>query len=171
MKKEEEDIEPKYLHLEKDTLSNTHFRNVIATFKGLQIVLMSINKNIPNEIHPNTDQFIRVEKGRMLVKISSSSSNKKLEKGFIHINNGNTIDYYVNEGESFTVPRGTYHEIVNITPNNKPLKVYTIYSKQMHKPHLIQEEGEKEDEEEEELLYDAYDEEIEFKLSNDLFYS
>jgi len=97
--------------IEEKTLNNELFRKVISTNNHSQLVIMSIKDNIPTEIHPNIDQFFKVEDGQIEVYwVKDNFINKEI----------------ASEGESITIPANTYHEVVNI--GDKPAKLYTIYS-------------------------------------------
>lgn len=109
--------------LEKETINNKYFRRVVQTTDNLQLVLMSIKTNIPLEIHKKTDQFFRVEKGNMVVKYSKHK-------------NGPFNTVLVSAGSSFIIPKGTFHEIINIGPGS--LKLYTIYSPPKHPKNTLQ---------------------------------
>ena len=100
--------------LELSTLNNTLFRRVISTNEHSQLVLMSIlpNHDIGMEMHPDNDQFIRIEEG----------------EGYARL--GNKY-HQIHDGVSITVPAGTYHNIVNTSPDYD-LKLYTIYSPPLH---------------------------------------
>ena len=52
-------------NIEKDTIENTNFRKVLYTGKHSQLVLMRLkpNEEIGMEVHPDNDQFFRIEKG------------------------------------------------------------------------------------------------------------
>jgi len=97
--------------IEEKTIANESFREIISTNNHSQLVIMSIEDNIPTEIHPNVDQFFKVEDGAIEV----FWENDELTNRAI-----------VSEGESITIPANTYHKIINI--GNKPAKLYTIYS-------------------------------------------
>src|ERR1035437_8202374 len=51
--------------IEKQTLENTYFRRVLFTGKHVQVVVMCLGpeEEIGDEVHPNVDQFFRIEKG------------------------------------------------------------------------------------------------------------
>jgi len=121
-KKAQDNKLPYYGNLEKETLDNRYYRHVIYTSKTLQIVLMSVRptEEIGMEIHPYTDQFIRVEKGEAKVILGS-------EGNFEHV---------LTEGEAVVVPANTYHNIINI--GKEPLQLYTIYSPPEHEAGLIE---------------------------------
>lgn len=48
-------------NIEKETLENENYRKVILTTTYQQLVLMSINDAIDQEIHLYTDQFLRID--------------------------------------------------------------------------------------------------------------
>jgi mannose-6-phosphate isomerase-like protein (cupin superfamily) len=101
--------------IEKQTLSNDYFRQVLYTGKHAQLVLMCLQpgEEIGNEVHPNVDQFFRIEQG---------------EAAFIL--NG-TEKHLVKDGDAVIVPAGTYHNVLNASKSEK-LKLYTIYSPPNH---------------------------------------
>ena len=51
--------------IEKQTLSNNYFRQVLFTGKHAQLVAMCLqpSEEIGNEVHANVDQFFRIEQG------------------------------------------------------------------------------------------------------------
>ena len=51
--------------IEKKTLENDYFRQVLFTGKYAQLVVMSLQpgEEIGNEVHTNVDQFFRIEQG------------------------------------------------------------------------------------------------------------
>lgn len=106
-------------NIEELTLSNTNFRQVVFTGKYSQLVLMSLNPNeeIGMEVHPNVDQFFRIEKG----------------EGKVVMNNEETA---VKDGSAIVVPAGTQHNVINIS-SDMPLKLYTIYTPPQHKDGTI----------------------------------
>jgi mannose-6-phosphate isomerase-like protein (cupin superfamily) len=99
--------------IEAVTERNNDFRRVVYTGPHLQLVVMSIQPGdeIGEEVHDDTDQFLRIEVGRGEVVINSRSS--------------------VVEGDSgIVVPAGARHNVVNT--GDKPLKLYTIYAPPHH---------------------------------------
>ncbi len=56
--------------IEKDTLKNEYFRQVLYTGKFAQLVVMCLQpgEEIGNEIHDHVDQFFRVETGRSQIR-------------------------------------------------------------------------------------------------------
>jgi len=101
--------------IEKQTLDNKYFRQVLFTGKHAQLVVMCLQpgEEIGNEIHPNVDQFFRIEEG---------------EAKFVF--NGKET-HIVKNSEAAIVPAGTYHNIIN-NSKIKKLKLYTIYSPPNH---------------------------------------
>jgi len=108
-------------NIEKQTLKNDYFRQVIFTGKHAQLVLMSLkpSEEIGNEVHNNVDQFFRLEEG---------------EAKFV-LNNGKE-EHVVGNGDAVIVPAGTWHNIIN-NSKTKKLKMYTIYSPPNHPPGTI----------------------------------
>lgn len=115
--------QPYVVNIDKATKQNSNFRTALWTGDHLQVTLMSIKvgDDIGLEIHPDTDQFIRIEDGQGTVKMGKSKDN---------------LDFQANAREDFAVmiPAGTWHNIIN--SGNKPLKVYSIYAPPNH-PHGV----------------------------------
>ncbi|MFZ6022764.1 MAG: cupin domain-containing protein, partial [Patescibacteria group bacterium] len=55
-----------------DTLQNKNFRKVLYTGTYMQLVVMSLKpgEEIGVEVHPNVDQFFRIEEGLATVVIN-----------------------------------------------------------------------------------------------------
>lgn len=106
-------------NIEKDTLENNNFRKVLYTAKRSQLVLMSLkpNEEIGMEVHPDNDQFFRIEKGRGKVIIDDN-------------------EYEVSDGTAVVVPAGANHNVIN-TDIDDDLKLYTIYSPAHHKDGIV----------------------------------
>ena len=101
--------------IEKETLKNKFFRRVLFTGKHSQLVVMCLQggEDIGNEVHPDVDQFFRIETG---------------EAKFVF--NGKE-EHVVGEGGAVIVPAGTYHNVIN-TSKTKLLQLYTVYSPPNH---------------------------------------
>ncbi len=101
--------------IEKETLDNSFFRKVLFTGKYSQLVVMCLQggEEIGNEVHPNIDQFFRIEEGNAKFVFDG-------EEGHV-----------VGDGDAVIVPAGTYHNVIN-TSSTKPLRLYTIYSPANH---------------------------------------
>jgi len=106
-------------NIEKETLKNEDFRNVLYTSKNLQLVLMSLKpgEDIGSEIHVNSDQFFRFESG----------------KGKVIVNDN---EYTVEAGDVIVVPLGSRHNVIN-TDSTEELKMYTIYAFPQHKVGIV----------------------------------
>ena len=66
--------EPFVINIDQATKQNSTFRTALWTGNHLQLTLMSINPgdDIGLEIHPNIDQFLRVEQGQGLAEMGQS---------------------------------------------------------------------------------------------------
>jgi mannose-6-phosphate isomerase-like protein (cupin superfamily) len=101
--------------IEKATLENNYFRQVLFTGKYVQLVVMSLKpgEEIGNEVHEKVDQFFRIEQGTAAFVFSGKE--KRLVK----------------DKDAVTVPAGTYHNVINTSKTEK-LKLYTLYSPPNH---------------------------------------
>jgi len=108
-----------HANIEKDTLGNNNFRKVLYTGKHSQLVLMSLKpmEEIGMEVHPDNDQFFRIEKGQGKCIIDGN-------------------EYELSNGMAIVVPAGAQHNVIN-TSDSKELKLYTIYSPAHHKDGVI----------------------------------
>lgn len=111
--------------INKATRHNNTYRTALWTGKHLQLTLMSIpvNGDIGLEVHPDVDQFLRIEDGQGLVQMGES----KDWLGF---------KQHVRDGYAIFVPAGTWHNLTNI--GLKPLKLYSIYSPPNHPRGTVQ---------------------------------
>ena len=110
---------PFVLNIRHATNMNRNFRTVLWTGGHLQLTLMNIpvGNDIGVEMHPDVDQFIRIESGH--AKVYFGNSRNSLQKAEV-----------VNENYAVLIPAGTWHNIVNI--GNRPLKVYSLYAPPNH---------------------------------------
>jgi len=101
--------------IEKQTLKNTYFREVLFTGKHSQLVVMclQVGEEIGDEVHPNVDQFFRIEQGEARFVLNENE------------------EHLVREGDAVVVPAQTYHNVIN-TSKTAELKLYTIYSPPNH---------------------------------------
>ena len=104
--------------IEKQTKGNSDFRRVLYTGKHLQLVLMALKpgEEIGAEVHPDNDQFFRVDSGSGVVTIDGKDS--KISDGF-----------------AVVVPAGARHNIKN--DGTEPLKLYTLYGPPDHKDKTV----------------------------------
>jgi len=101
-------------NIEKLSLENEYFRQVLYTAKNSQLVVMSLKpgEDIGEEVH-QLDQFIRCESGN--------------GKAFL-----GGIEHEIKDGFVVIVPAGTRHNIINASPD-KAMKLYTLYSPPNHR--------------------------------------
>ena len=101
--------------IEKQTLENKYFRQVLFTGKYCQLVVMCLQpgEEIGNEVHPNVDQFFRLEEGDAKFVLN------------------NTEEHLAHNNDAVVIPAGTYHNVIN-TSKTKQLKLYTVYSPPNH---------------------------------------
>ena len=67
--------QPLIVNIEQAAKLNSTFRTVLWTGEYFQVVLMSIgvDENIGLEVHPDVDQFLRIEEGDGVVMMGPSS--------------------------------------------------------------------------------------------------
>lgn len=110
---------PFAVNIEQAAKQNNNFRTALWTGKHLQLTLMSINvgEDIGLEVHPELDQFIRIEQGQGLVLMGD---------------NREALDFraYVREGYAFIIPAGKWHNLINT--GNIPIKLYSVYAPPQH---------------------------------------
>lgn len=107
-------------NLEELTAQNSNFRKVIYTAKHSQLVLMSLkpSEEIGMEVHPDNDQFLRIESGEGKAIIDGN-------------------EQIFSAGFCVVVPAGSQHNIVN-TSTASELKLYTVYSPAHHRLDVVQ---------------------------------
>ena len=101
-------------NIEKKTLENNYFREVLFTTDKSQLVVMALKpgEDIGMEVHSEHDQFIRIESGK----------GKAIMNGEEH---------EISDGSAIVVPAGAQHNIVNTS--EVVMKLYTIYTPPEHK--------------------------------------
>lgn len=106
-------------NIEKLTVENDDFRRVLYTGHNLQLVLMTLPPgcDIGEEVHPDRDQFFRIEEGCGVITIDGAEN--RVEDDFAVI-----------------VPAGARHNVVN--NSDEPLRLYTIYAPPEHKDAVVQ---------------------------------
>ncbi|MDF2650545.1 MAG: cupin [Paenibacillus sp.] len=116
---EDHGTKPYVVNIEHVTKANDTYRTAIWTGKYFQVTVMSINvgDDIGLEVHPTTDQFIRIEQGQGLVQMGDTKDNLSFTKA-------------AHEGDAIMVPAGQWHNVTNT--GNTPLKVYVIYAPPHH---------------------------------------
>jgi mannose-6-phosphate isomerase-like protein (cupin superfamily) len=117
--------QPQSLDLERATRDNKNYRTVAWSGRYLQVTLMSIpvGGDIGLEMHPDTDQFLRLDAGRGRVQMGPSKDQL-------------TFDRTVANGWCVLVPAGAWHNITNV--GDEPMQVYAVYAPAHHKPGKVQ---------------------------------
>lgn len=110
---------PYTLDIEEATRANDNFRSTLWTGEHLQLTVMSIDvgDDIGLEVHPDNDQFLRLEQGQGRVTMGPSETEV-------------TFEEEVADDWAIFVPAGTWHNVVNI--GDEPMKVYAIYGPADH---------------------------------------
>lgn len=99
-------------NLIEQTLANNYFRQVVATNKHSQLVLMSIlsGEDIGEEIH-DLDQILYIAQGSGKAILDGEESE-------------------IAAGDIINVPEGTRHNVINTGPDS--LKLFTVYAPAEH---------------------------------------
>lgn len=110
---------PFVIDINKATLANDTYRTALWTGRYLQLTLMSINpsEDIGLEIHPSTDQFLRIEQGNGVVRMGNSRENLYYQQN-------------VYADDAILIPAGTWHNVINT--GKVPMKIYSIYAPPHH---------------------------------------
>lgn len=113
--------QPFVINIEDAAKRNNTFRTALWTGKHLQVTLMSIDvgEDIGLEIHPELDQFLRIEEGQGIVQMGKDKDRLDVQE-------------QVADDDAIMVPAGTWHNVINT--GYKPLKLYSIYAPPEH-PH------------------------------------
>jgi mannose-6-phosphate isomerase-like protein (cupin superfamily) len=106
-----------HTNIESDTVENKNYRKILFTGNHLQLGLMSIEagEDVGEEVHPDTDQFFRVDEGSGEAMIDGKT-------------------YALKDGDAIVIPAGSKH---NITAGDEGIKMYTIYAPPHHKDKVI----------------------------------
>lgn len=110
---------PLIINIDQAANINPYYRTAMWTGPHLQVTLMSIpvGGDIGLEMHPELDQFIRVENGYGLVKMGKTKDQLNYT--------GN-----VNKNYAIIIPAGSWHNLFNV--GSTPLKLYSIYTPPQH---------------------------------------
>ncbi len=116
---------PNAFDIEDATVSNENYRTVAWTGRYLQVTLMSIpvGESIGLEVHPETDQFLRLDAGQGRCVMGPSAEQLDFEQE-------------VSDGWSIQVPAGTWHDVINT--GEKPMRLYAVYAPVHHAPGIVQ---------------------------------
>jgi len=113
--------QPNAFDIETLTKDNDTYRSVAWTGRYLQVTVMSIpvGESIGLEMHPETDQFLRLDAGRGRVVMGPAEDDLPFTQD-------------VEDGWAVTVPAGTWHDIINT--GDEPMRLYAIYAPVHHAP-------------------------------------
>lgn len=116
---------PHAFDIEAATVENDTYRTVAWSGKYLQVTLMSIpvGESIGLEVHPRTDQFLRLEAGRGRCVMGPAEDQLDFEQD-------------VQDDWTVQVPAGTWHDIINT--GDEPMKLYAIYAPVHHGSGVVQ---------------------------------
>lgn len=109
--------QPYVVNIEEVSIQNNNYRTAIWTGEHLQVTVMSIDQEVGLEVHPDVDQFLRIEEGTGVVKMGKTKNNM-------------TFESQVKEDDAIFIPAGAWHNLINI--GNKPIKLYSIYAPPEH---------------------------------------
>ena len=115
---------PYTIDIERATLDNDTFRTTLWTGEHLQLTVMSIEPggDIGLEVHPDNDQFLRIEQGRARCQMGPNEADLPFDED-------------VSDDWIILVPAGTWHNVTNI--GDQDLKVYVLYGPPDHLPGTI----------------------------------
>ncbi|PLS15829.1 cupin domain-containing protein [Bacillus sp. M6-12] len=110
---------PFVVNINEATKQNNTYRTVLWTGNHLQVTLMSlkVGEDIGIEIHPDVDQFLRIEQGQGIVQMGMTKDNLNFVRK-------------VYDDSAIMIPAGTWHNVTNT--GNIPLKLYSIYAPPHH---------------------------------------
>jgi mannose-6-phosphate isomerase-like protein (cupin superfamily) len=111
-------------NIEEATLQNETFRTVLFTGEHTQLTVMSLRRGeeIGREVHPNLDEFIRIESGTARIELGPT------EDEISETHEGR-------DDWAFIIPANTWHNVVNTGDGD--LKLYSLYSPPEHPPNTV----------------------------------
>ncbi|MFS0881524.1 cupin domain-containing protein [Metabacillus niabensis] len=123
--------EPLAVNINKATKENNTFRTALWTGRHFQVTLMSlkVGEDIGLEMHPDVDQFLRIEQGEGVIQMGKSRGNLTFRRN-------------VSDDFAIIVPAGSWHNLTNT--GHVPLKLYSIYAPPNHRfgtVHVTKEEA------------------------------
>ena len=116
---------PYVTNIDRAAQQNTKYRTALWTGPNLQLTLMNIpvGGEVGLELHPDHDQFLRIESGNGTVIMGPSENRLNYQRP-------------VAEGYAVFVPAGTWHNIINT--GNCPLLISTVYAPPHHPRGTVQ---------------------------------
>ena len=105
--------------IQEATLENSTFRTALFTGAHLQLTVMRLapGEEIGLEVHPDRDQFIRVEAGEARITFGPSESEI-------------TETHHVKDDWATIIPAGTWHNVANAGDGD--LRLYSLYGPPEH---------------------------------------
>ncbi|MCE1178304.1 MAG: cupin domain-containing protein [Micrococcales bacterium] len=118
--------QPNAFDIESATVDNTAYRTVAWSGRYLQVTLMSIpvGESIGLEVHPETDQFLRLDAGKGRCVMGPAEERLDFEQD-------------VEDGWSIQVPAGMWHDVINT--GDEPMRLYAVYAPVHHAAGIVQE--------------------------------
>ena len=112
---------PFVVNINEAAIENDYYRTTLWTGCHLQVTLMSLHvgEDIGLEIHPDVDQFLRIEQGQGVVLMGDRKDNLCFQEK-------------VCNDCAIMIPAGKWHNLINT--GCVPLKLYSIYAPPQH-PH------------------------------------
>jgi len=112
---------PFVIDIEGATLSNESYRTTLWTGSNLQMTVMTIDpgNDIGLEVHPDGDQFLRIEGGVGRVQMGPAKDDL-------------SFDREIGADWAILVPAASWHNVTNV--GDEPLKLYALYAPPEH-PH------------------------------------
>lgn len=116
--------QPFVTDIESESLDNTDYRRTLWTGRHLQLTVMSIDvgDDVGLEVHPDNDQFLRVEEGTGRTRMGPAEDDLDFVRD-------------VKDDDIIMVPAGTWHNVVNT--GDRPLKLYALYGPPDHEPATV----------------------------------
>lgn len=110
---------PVIFDMESMTKNNNSFRTAIWTGTHLQVTVMSLQpgEDIGVEMHPDTDQFIRIEQGDGIVEMGTSRDDLSFNQS-------------IGDDDAIIIPAGSWHNVSNT--GDIVMKAYSIYAPPKH---------------------------------------
>ncbi len=102
-------------NLEAAVILNENYRTVKYSDPNMLLAVMSVmqDKSISGEIHPNSNQFVYIVRGRALVSVGKSENEIETKT-------------QLSEGYCIIIPQGMWHEIRNV--GDRELKLFSVYA-------------------------------------------
>lgn len=121
--------QPWVVDIDKLTIDNENFRTTWWTGERLQMTTMTIKPGgeIGLEAHPNSDQFLRLEKGKAKVYMGRTKDDLSYVQD-------------VSDDWAVFIPAGYWHNMVNT--GSEDVKLYSIYSPVEHPKGTVHEKPE-----------------------------